>query len=375
MGAPWRKVARTSVATSSRTSSSQSGSTRSVLVSATRPPRMRRREQIARCSRVCGITPSSAAITSMARSMPPTPASMFFTKRSWPGTSTISIVSPPGSSRNANPRSIVMPRAFSSGRRSVSMPVSALTSEVLPWSMWPAVPTTTWRVMCRGGRSLERFERLCEPADLRGKHRPAVQQELVVHDPADHRRVALAQARVEPHGRLRVATHDQPRGGQLHRRQGAAAHLRAVVHDARPEALAARGREPPEQAFRAAPYRGEGFGEESECRDRLERGARLVGVQRGLEGGDRELVDPERAVPRVLLEPPDDGVPADDDAGLRATEELVAREGDEVEPRGDRLRHGRLVGEAPRAEVHERARAEVLHDGDPTLAAELHELA
>ena len=102
-------------------------------------------EQIARCSRVCGITPSSAAITSMARSMPPTPASMFLTKRSWPGTSTISIVSPSGSSRKAKPRSIVMPRAFSSGRRSVSMPVSAFTSEVLPWSMCPAVPTTTWR--------------------------------------------------------------------------------------------------------------------------------------------------------------------------------------------------------------------------------------
>jgi hypothetical protein len=42
-------------------------------------------------------------------------------------------------------RSMVMPRAFSSGRRSVSVPVSALTSEVLPWSMCPAVPTTTWR--------------------------------------------------------------------------------------------------------------------------------------------------------------------------------------------------------------------------------------
>ncbi len=67
--------------------------------------------------------------------MPPAPASMFFTKRSWPGTSTISITSPSGSSRNANPRSIVMPRAFSSGRRSVSVPVRALTSEVFPWSI------------------------------------------------------------------------------------------------------------------------------------------------------------------------------------------------------------------------------------------------
>src|SRR5574343_1680629 len=33
-----------------------------------------------------------------------------------------------------------MPRAFSSFRRSQSTPVSALTSVVLPWSMWPAVP-------------------------------------------------------------------------------------------------------------------------------------------------------------------------------------------------------------------------------------------
>src|SRR5262249_36342836 len=36
----------------------------------------------------------------------------------------------------------VIPRAFSSGSRSVSTPVSARTSEVLPWSMWPAVPRT-----------------------------------------------------------------------------------------------------------------------------------------------------------------------------------------------------------------------------------------
>ena len=44
--------------------------------------------QIAKCSRVCGITDSSAAITSITASMPPTPASMFLTNRSWPGTST-----------------------------------------------------------------------------------------------------------------------------------------------------------------------------------------------------------------------------------------------------------------------------------------------
>ena len=143
MGQPPRNVGASRLLTSSRTSSIQSGSARSVLVRATSPDLMRRSEQIARCSRVWGITPSSAAITSMTRSMPPTPASMFLTKRSWPGTSTISMVAPPGSSRKAKPRSMVIPRAFSSGRRSVSVPVSALTSEVLPWSMCPAVPTTT----------------------------------------------------------------------------------------------------------------------------------------------------------------------------------------------------------------------------------------
>src|ERR671923_95180 len=36
-----------------------------------------------------------------------------------------------------------MPRACSSGSRSVSLPVKARTSHVLPWSMWPAVPTVS----------------------------------------------------------------------------------------------------------------------------------------------------------------------------------------------------------------------------------------
>ncbi len=42
----------------------------------------------------------------------------------------------------AKPRSMVMPRSFSSWRRSGSMPVRALTRVDLPWSTWPAVPMT-----------------------------------------------------------------------------------------------------------------------------------------------------------------------------------------------------------------------------------------
>ena len=53
------------------------------------------------------------------------PATMVRTKRSWPGTSTTLRRAPDGSSSSAKPSSIVMPRSFSSRRRSVSLPVSA----------------------------------------------------------------------------------------------------------------------------------------------------------------------------------------------------------------------------------------------------------
>ena len=45
------------------------------------------RERICMCSRVWGMTESSAATTSMARSSPEAPASMLRMNRSWPGTS------------------------------------------------------------------------------------------------------------------------------------------------------------------------------------------------------------------------------------------------------------------------------------------------
>ena len=132
MGAPSRKEPSRKPEISSRTMSSQSASTMSVLVSATKPERMPRSEHISRCSRVWGIMPSSAAMTSMTKSTPAAPATMFLTKRSWPGTSTMPRRSPPGRSTQAKPSSMVMPRRFSSSRRSQSMPVSARTSEVFP---------------------------------------------------------------------------------------------------------------------------------------------------------------------------------------------------------------------------------------------------
>jgi hypothetical protein len=54
----------------------------SALVRATTPCCTPSRSMTARCSTVCGITPSSAAITRRKRSMPVAPATMVRTKRS-----------------------------------------------------------------------------------------------------------------------------------------------------------------------------------------------------------------------------------------------------------------------------------------------------
>src|SRR5262249_21909862 len=94
-----------------------------------------------------------------------------------------------------------------------------------------------------------------------------------------------------------------------------------------------------------------------------------------LERGDGELVDAQRSVPRILLEPRDTRAPADDDAGLRPAEELVARERHEVHARGHRFLDGRLVRKAPRPQVEERTGAEALHPGKAPLGPELDELA
>ena len=64
ISAPSRPVPISALAISLRAAARRSGSTRSALVSATRPRVRPSRSRIARCSRVCGITPSSAATTS-----------------------------------------------------------------------------------------------------------------------------------------------------------------------------------------------------------------------------------------------------------------------------------------------------------------------
>ena len=108
IGASSRNEPDVSSRASSAASSCMSGSAMSHLVRTMSPARRSRSRQMSKCSRVWGITDSSAATTSITRSMPPAPASMFLTKRSWPGTSTNDRVVSPASTW-AKPRSIVMP--------------------------------------------------------------------------------------------------------------------------------------------------------------------------------------------------------------------------------------------------------------------------
>jgi hypothetical protein len=108
------------------------GSARSQRVTASRPCRMPIASMAARCSADCGIQPPSAATTTSTAGTAPTPASMFGTNRSWPGTSTNANRSPSGNVIQANPRSMVSPRRRSSAHRSGSIPVSALTSADFP---------------------------------------------------------------------------------------------------------------------------------------------------------------------------------------------------------------------------------------------------
>jgi hypothetical protein len=67
---------------SSSASSAVSSSAASILVRATTPRVTPRTRSTSRCSRVCGITPSSAATTSRKASTPVEPATMFLTNRS-----------------------------------------------------------------------------------------------------------------------------------------------------------------------------------------------------------------------------------------------------------------------------------------------------
>ena len=127
---------------------------------------------------------------------------------------------------------------------------------------------------------------------------------------------------------------------------------------------------PVSSASRSARARTASAGSVEHAQDREVAAARAVGRQGALERGQRELVGPERALERMPAHALDEVAPPDGDAGLRAAEELVAREGDDVRARLEaRARRG-LV-----ADLDERSRAEVVHEGEALPVREPGEVA
>src|SRR6266513_546251 len=115
-----------------------------------------------------------------------------------------------------------MPRACSSGRRSVSLPVSARTSHVLPWSMCPAVPTVSGIVLGSGRpRPFDREARTLE-------QRPPILLCALAATKDEHQQVEPLCALRFVTGQDHVLEQEQPRlwcGGGANRAQDRAGAL------------------------------------------------------------------------------------------------------------------------------------------------------
>src|SRR5262245_9737922 len=274
---------------------------------------------------------------------------MVRTNRSWPGTSMSERRRPSASSSWAYPRSIEMPRRRSSGSRSVSFPVSALTSQVLPWSMCPAVPTV------RGMSAPGREHRCCDLLDLTVGQRAAVEERTPVADERDDRRLAGPKRVGEP-------LLDRACGARkLRQRKRAATDASDRVLDLATHELGESLGAGPDHVDRLVEHPQHGHGVtlrriEAEC-------------ERSLEGRERELVGTKRALEWVSSQSLDEVCPAHDHARLRAAEELVAGETDEIGACVKALRRSRLVADAA-----ERARAEIVDERKLVAAHHLCEL-
>jgi hypothetical protein len=213
--------------------------------------------------------------------------------------------------------------------------------------MCPAVPRTSGLTPARRAPRRRRSR-------SRRRRASARRAAAGVLDAADEGRVTGAQPGGQGVGRAAGQRHG--RAGQLEQRQGPAADLRTGLDELAADQLG--------QALRA---RARVLGEHPQDGDLGER-ARRIAVQRerGLERGERELVDAHRACERVAPAGGDRLVRADHQAGLRPAEELVAAEADDGGAGADRPAHGRLVGED--LELGEVARSDVVDDRQPEPA-------
>ena len=263
-----------------------------------------------------------------------------------------------------------------------------MTSAVLPWSMWPAVPRVSggrwrgdappsWTALHRWPQIEAEQGRAGEVLELVLADGAQVEQQAAVLDAADDGRRAAAQqlgARAGlargHRGRDRDARHlgDRQRpgagaGDRLDELEPVLGHAGADEQLAQP-CPRARARPRADSASAAS------VGISAMARARVE-----VEAQDDVERREVELVDAQGPRQRVTAHRLDRRRPADGDAGLRAAEQLVAAEGDDVAAGGDAVRQRRLlpeqlqVGERPAAQVVDQHRRRARAPASPAPPA------
>jgi hypothetical protein len=207
--------------------------------------------------------------------------------------------------------------------------------------MCPAVPRTSGLTPARRAPRRRRS---------RSRRRRASARRAAAGRPGCGRRGRVTGAQPGGQGVGRAAGQRHGRAGQLEQRQGPAADLRTGLDELAADQLG--------QALRA---RARVLGEHPQDGDLGERARRIaVEVERRLERGERELVDPHRAGERVPAAGGDRVAGADHEPRLRPAEQLVAAEADDRRA-GATLRR---TGGSPssRSSSAEVARADVVDD-------------
>ena len=166
----------------------------------------------------------------------------------------------------------------------------------------------------------------------------------VAHD-CDHGRLAGTERR----GELLLDRAGEAR--QLGQRQRAAADARR--RSPRPRRRRAR------QSLGPRAHRVGRLAHHAQHRHLVERRSGRVERERPFERGERQLVGAQRALQRMAPQPLDELGASDDDAGLRAAEQLVAGEADEVGAGREARASRRLVA---RQSTRQRAGAEVVDE-------------
>ncbi len=209
---------------------------------------------------------------------------------------------------------------------------------------------------------------------------PEVEDERIVVDAPDDRHRETSKRGGNPLECRACATPRQrpdrePRAGDCLCRTCTAANLAAAAHDLHGCAGTNDSGDRRLQAVSHCPDLSEWPRQQSDDGQALSEsiGIPIQREDRG-QGGNRDLVDAQRASERIPLDPLDQRSPPDNDACLRAPQELVTAEGHGVCAVGQCFRRCRFVWQTVLAEVHERAAAQVDHKRYMPLVAQPRDL-